>query len=112
MLNQKYRLKKKSDFDIVFRKGQAITGRFIFLKIIKNQLDNSRFGFIVSLKVSKKAVIRNRIKRRLREIIKKKIKDIKTNYDIIILAKPEIISKDYKEIEKEIILIFKKASLL
>jgi len=110
MLKKENRLKKKKDFDSVYKKGKTIAGKLVFLKILKNNLDISRFGFIISKKISKKAVIRNKIKRKLREIIKKEI--IKKGFDIIINTNLEILNKDYNEIRLEIRNLFKKAKLL
>lgn len=89
-------LKKKKDFNKAY-KGKTIAGKLIFLKAQKNNLDVSRFGFVVSSKISKKAVIRNKIKRRLREVVK----DFKKGFDIIIIVKPEIINKTYQEIKSD-----------
>lgn len=102
MLPKHNRLKNKKDFDNVFKKGKKIAGKLIFLKALKNKLDFSRFGFIVSLKISKKAVVRNKIKRRLRAVIKENILNIKIGLDIIIIAKPEILDKEYKEIKNDL----------
>lgn len=96
---------KKKDFDNIFKKGKAIPGKFIFLKVLKNNLDNNQFGIIVSTKISKKAVIRNKIKRQLREIIKQT--NIKIGFDIVIVTKPEIVNKNYQEIKNELEDLFK-----
>ena len=66
---------------------------------------------MVGLKVSKKAVIRNRVKRRIRESIRLMLKDIKPGFDIIVLTKPEIKDKDFKEIDENLKKILKKANL-
>jgi ribonuclease P protein component len=102
MLISKNRLRKKSDINNVFKKGKTLTGNFIFLRIAKNNSNVNRFAFVVSSKVSKKSVLRNRIKRQLREIIKKNIFKIKPGFDFILIAKPQIINQQFKEIEKEI----------
>lgn len=91
---------KKKDFDNVFKKGKSKAGKLVFLKILKNNLEANRFGIIVSTKISKKAVNRNKIKRRIREIIRQA--DIETGFDIVVVAKPEIINKNYQEIKEEI----------
>ena len=96
---------KKKDFDNIFKKGKAIPGKFIFLKALKNNLNNNQFGIIVSTKISKKAVIRNKIKRQLREIIKQT--DIRPGFDIVIVTKLEIINKNYQEIKNELEDLFK-----
>ena len=51
-LNKKNRLKKKQDFEAVFKKSRAVNGSFLFVKYKKNELDTPRFGFVVSAKVA------------------------------------------------------------
>ena len=111
MLGQKNRLLKKKDFDSVFKQGQGFKQGFLYLKIKKNNLDSSRFGFIVSKKFSKKAVARNKIKRRLGEIIKKELEKIKKPVDAIIIVNPGT-ENDFQKLEQAVIKLFKEAELL
>jgi ribonuclease P protein component len=106
MLVSKNRLRKKSDIDNVFKKGKTVTGDFIFLRAVKNNLDINRFAFVVSAKISKRAVVRNKIKRQLREIIKKNILKTKQGIDFVLIVKPQIINRKFEDIEKEINAIF------
>ena len=96
---------KKKEFEAVFRKGKTKAGKLVFLKILKNNQDDNHFGVVVSKKISKKAVNRNKIKRRLREIIRQA--HIKPGLNIIIIAKPEIIDKNYQDIKNELEDLFK-----
>lgn len=68
----------------------------------RNNLGLNRFGFVVSKKVSNKAVVRNKIRRRLSEIIKAEINNIKNGTDLIIIALPGIEKKEFSEIKKSI----------
>lgn len=102
MLPRKYRLTKKKDFQAIFEKGKFINNKFLYFKIIKNNEKNSRFGILVSKKVAKKAVDRNKIKRRIREIIKKNIPFIRKEIDLIVIAKKEINRKKFIQIEEDI----------
>jgi ribonuclease P protein component len=111
MLGQKNRLTKKKDFDSVFKQGQSFKQGFLYLKIKKNKLASSRFGFIVSKKFSKKAVERNKIKRRLREIIKEELVKIKKPVDVIIVVNPGT-ENDFKKLEETINKLFKAADLI
>lgn len=101
MLSKNNRLRHTKDIESVFKNGKTIAGKLIFLKFLKNDLNIARFGFIVSTKISKKAVIRNKIKRQLREIVRKNLANLKLDLDIIIVAKPEIIDKNYQEIKND-----------
>ena len=62
MLSQQNQLKKKKDFEKVFKKGKGFKEDFLVLIFKKNNLNQSRFGFIVSKNFSKKANLRNKIK--------------------------------------------------
>lgn len=96
MLQKKYRL------SAYLRLPQAQTvGNSLFLtKIAKNNLLHNRFGFVVSKKVDKRAVVRNRIKRILRSITEDKTGF--GSYDILFVAKPGIVKSQRKDVEKEI----------
>lgn len=102
MLAKQHCLQKDKEFELVFRKGKASKGKFLFLKLKRNNLQISRFGFIIGKKISNKAVIRNKLKRQLRAIVKKNFPIIKTGFDIVIVVKPEIINKKYKDIKNDL----------
>lgn len=96
MLPKRNRLVKGKDYEKVWRHGRSFFKETVGFKVLKNDLNISRFGFIVGIKVSKKAVQRNRIKRQLSEIIRLKINSIKPGYDFLILALPKILGKKYE----------------
>jgi len=114
MLVKENRLRLKNDFKKVFEKGKFCRERFLAVKILFNENDVSRFGFIVSKKISKKAVVRNKIKRRLRESVRLKLKNgsIKNGFDAVILTRPQIIDKKFVEIDEVMNKLLEKAGVL
>lgn len=110
MLAQKNRLRKKKDIEMVFKQGDGFRQGFLYLKIRKNNLDTSRFGFVISKKFSKKAVIRNKTKRRLSEIIKMRLPEIKKGTDAVIVVMPGA-ENDFQNLEQIMNKLFKKAKL-
>jgi ribonuclease P protein component len=112
MLPGRYRISRKKDFERAFKKGNRYDNDFLFLKIFKNNLKISRFGFIVSRKISKKANIRNKIKRQISEIIKLELPKIEKGFDIILLTKPGIEKINFKKIKENLKKILRKANLL
>lgn len=112
MLPKANRLAKEKDFKKTFQKGKSFFTRILGLKALENGLAASRFGIVVSTKVSKKAVIRNKIKRQISEILRLKLDKTKTGYDVVIIALPAIVDKKYDEIEEQITSALKKLNLL
>jgi len=124
MLPRENRLKLDRDFKILFTEGKFVSGNLMNAQIWKinpekypkrnYSLEDLKIGFVVSKKLSKSAVIRNKIKRQMREIIRlilKKTK-LKKGYFLLILAKKEILEANYLEIEKSLEQLFKKVKLL
>lgn len=99
-LNKKNRLKKMKDFEVVFRKGKAVKGDFLFARYFGNDLGFPRFAFVVSLKVSKKAVARNRIRRIISNIALKNLKKI-PSVDTILIADKKIVKAARDEIVRD-----------
>lgn len=75
------------------------TSQFV-LKIRKNGLALNRFGIIVSKKIDKRAVGRNKIKRAFREALISLMKNMVFGYDMLFIAKPGILNKTKEEIER------------
>ena len=115
MLKKINRLSKTKDIAAVMKQGRAYYSPILMLKLLPNNLAYSRFAVIVSGKVSKLAVKRNLIKRRIREIIRLFPLKSQAGFDLAILASPKIIVKnkaaEYKEIERALLDVFKKAGL-
>jgi len=110
MLPKSNRLQTK-DIGLLFKKGQSLHSPLFSLRFLYKK-GESRFTIIVPNKVSKKANIRNLFKRRVRNIIYKNLKNIKTGYYIAVFLKPEVRDKKSNELESDIIGLFKKANLL
>ena len=112
MLSREYKLKRDKDFKSVFKQGRYYRSNFIGIKFLKNNLKFNRFAFVVGLKISKKAVIRNKIRRQLEEIIRLNFDQVKISFNLILLPEKGIINKNYQEIKKELINLLKKIKLI
>lgn len=111
MLPRKQRLVREADFRRVYQKGATAFSPSIILKAVPNGLPESRFGIVVSLKVSKKAVDRNRIKRQIGEAIRLILAKIKTGRDILLIVKKGQNIDNYDEINYNIEQLFRKTKL-
>ncbi len=100
------RIKKKKDFETIFRNSRSFKTNLFIFRIAKNNLGLNRFGFVVSLKVSKKATVRNKIRRRLMEAIKAKSISLgtqgKNGIDLILIALSGIENKKFIEVKESI----------
>lgn len=112
MLPRTNRIKEKKDFETIFRKSKSFRSHLFTLKIIKNNLRINRFGFVVSQKISKKATVRNKIRRRFAQAVKGQIAKIKNGTDVVIIALPGVEKKDFTEIKETINDAFIKARLI
>lgn len=108
MLPKKNRLTKNKEFDYVFKNGRSSYDNVIGIKNALNDISDVRLGILISNKVSKKAVVRNKIKRQIREIFSSKLNKVKPGNDFVIIVMPLILAKTYQDIEKSIMFNLKK----
>lgn len=108
MLKKQYRLKKRAAFSATYRTGKSFHkgGVTVFCGKEKKE-GETKIGFVVSKKIHKRAVRRNRIKRLMREAVRLYIKNsakFDTKYmSLIFVASSRLLEKDYNYINKNII---------
>ena len=93
----------------VLAKGKTTQSSLFGLKIFKadSPLENSRFAFVFSAKLDKRAVKRNKAKRRLKEVVRLLLPKVKPGYFYVFLAKKAILNADLKTISREVEKVFK-----
>ena len=112
MLKKKYRLPRR-DGGVVFKQGRTFGNAFFLTKVKNNHLFYSRLAFVVPSKIEKKPTKRNRLRRRVYEVLRHQYKLIREGLDILIIVQnPKIFKKTYPEIEKELKNTLQKAKLL
>ena len=112
MLPKENRLKKKKEFEAIFKGGRSLRSLSFFLKYLGNGTENTKVGFVVSKKVSKRAVERNKAKRRLREAFREVKDEIREGVSVVVVANPSIKDRAFKEIKEEVSSILKKGELI
>jgi ribonuclease P protein component len=108
-MKSELRLTKPEQYTSVYDTGITQVDRFLVIKAKPNHLEFSRFGISVSKKVGK-AVIRNKVKRVLREILRLMIK--KPGWDIVIIARTPSAGSDYRTLEKSAFNLLAKARII
>ncbi len=101
-------LKKPRQYDSVYNKGGVWSDNLVVMKALPNRLELSRCGLSISRKVGK-AVTRNRIKRRLREILR--LMPLEPGWDIIFIARPSA-NTDYASLKKSVYDLLGRAGLV
>jgi len=101
-------LTKKTQFDLVYDEGKTWAGREIVVKALPNGLELSRYGFTVSRRVGN-AVVRNRVKRFLREIIRQT--PLQPGWDIIFIARTTAAESDFNNLGKSVQKLLHRAGL-
>ncbi len=113
MLKKPQRLTSKFHFNIAKKYGRRES--FDLFNTITLQARNfvgpSKIGFVVPNSIHKRAIKRNKIKRQLREAIRKNLKRIPDNLWVVIFAKNNILNKKYEEISSQIDRFIQKISL-
>lgn len=105
-----YKLKKNYEFKKVYNEGRYYVEKYVVMYIIMNNSASNRVGFSVSKKVGN-SVVRNRVKRLMKEVYRKHYDHTKLGYDMVFTARVGSGSADYRMIEKNMISILNKAKL-
>jgi len=112
LLPTRNRIKETKDLKKVLKEGRRAKNEDLAVVFQTNHKKLTRFAFIISTKISKKATIRNRLKRRLSEIIQKQNKNILAGFDVVIVPSPSLEKKDFKGITKQVNKVMYKARLI
>lgn len=110
MLKKDNRLKKRYQFNYVYRSGEHFSGRMLVLYTTPSKTKSIKVGFAVTKKIGH-AVVRNKTRRRLREIVQKYLPNLKQNYNIIVVARDNILDFDFSQIENDFVKLINKAEL-
>ncbi len=106
------RLTQSAEFAQVKKNGRVYRGRSVLLSILRaNDATRFRAGFITSRALGP-AVARNRVRRRLREIVRKHQREIVDGTWIVTIARADAVGATYQELEVEWLRLAKRASIL
>ena len=113
MLSKKYRFHSRGGVRYTYQNGKSIRGSKISLVFADNSRNKQRYAVVVSKKVLKSAVGRNRIRRRVYEAVRVELPKIQKPVDcIFIVYSKEILNTDFKLIQKTIRDLLKEANIL
>jgi len=110
MLSKNYRMKKNSQFDYIFKNGKTLKNKQILIFYSKSKSTKPKMGVVVSKKIGN-SVIRNKIKRLLRESVRINILHFNKTYNYIFVARQGIETLSYNEINDIILKLIKNSDL-
>lgn len=97
------RLRKKSDIERCQKLGQKLHAKHFLLLVYPSDTGESRLAVAVTTKLEKRAVVRNRIKRRIREVFRASRGDFAQPIDIVVVARRGVQSCEFVDYQREIL---------
>lgn len=111
-MKKEYRVKDNNDFQTIFKRGKSFANRQLVIYYMKKKdQEHFRVGLSVGKKIGN-AVLRNRIKRYLRQAFQELEKDIDSSLDIIIIARQPTKDMSFFEVKKSLTHLLSKERLL
>lgn len=106
-MQQRSRLLRATDFDRTLRSGRRAASDYLALFVSDNEVGRPRVGLAVSRKLGN-AVVRNRIKRRLRELVRPLVTRAKGGRDVVIVARARAADAEFARLRQEIEMLWAK----
>lgn len=114
-LPKSYRLKHWRQFQTVYGRGARYSGRYLTLRCLclpaKAAIAPTQIGIAVGKRVSKKAVVRNRLKRRVRAIVHPLLPELQSGYQLIFSVKSGALECEYEHFLRELKQLLTKAEV-
>ena len=110
-MKQRYTLKKNSDFRRLYAKGKSAVSPYMVVYCRRNRCGENRLGYTVSTKLGH-AVVRNRVRRRLREIVRLNAPGMKKGWDLVIVARSRAVDAEYRKLNAAFLRCAKELELL
>ncbi|MEQ8677561.1 MAG: ribonuclease P protein component [Aggregatilineales bacterium] len=111
MVQRRLRLRRPQDFERLRHTGNVQRHPFVVMSYTSNTFPHNRYGFITSKHLGN-AVVRNRVRRLLRESVRHRHLDIQSGFDIVFIARPKIVAQPAMVIERTVSELLRRAGLL
>lgn len=104
-------LKKNGQFVYAYKRGKAKSSKYMTLIFVRARTYNTKVGFSVSKKIGN-AVVRNKVKRRLKDSFGRYMPSIKKGYYVVIVARPPIAQATFSQLHEQVGALLNKAGLI
>lgn len=110
-LLRSYRIRQNRDYRRIYRSGKRFSNRAGLLYVTRVKSGDIRIGFVTTKKIGH-AVGRNRARRLMKEVYRLHRAELSPNYEAIMLAGSFLTTATYKEAEKAVLALWRKAGIL
>lgn len=110
-MQRRFRLTRGEDFARVREHGRTYQHRLLLLTVVSNGLPFNRYGFVTSKRLGN-AVTRNRARRVLREVIRQLHPRLCPGFDVVIVARREIVGQHFLSVSRTVLEMVQRAGLL
>lgn len=110
-MEKTYRLRKSEQFQKVRDEGRSWANRWLVLCALRNDLTHSRFGFTASRRIGS-AVVRNRVRRRMREAVRLRREALAPGWDLVFIARSTLKEATFREVDRAVEQLLRRARLL
>ena len=104
-------LKENYEFRRMYQKGASAAGGCMVIYCRRNKLDHNRLGLTASVKLGH-AVVRNRARRRLREVYRLNEAKFRPGWDIVVVARTKAVDAEFSQLTRSYLALAKKAGIL
>lgn len=109
-MQRQFRLRNRADFERLRAEGRVWRHPYLTMSVAPNTLGYNRYGFIVTRHLGG-AVVRNRVRRLMREAVRLSIPRLKPGFDMTFIARNEIVDQPYSNVQRALEDTFKRAKL-
>lgn len=103
-------LRRRADFEQVFVSGQLVRGRSLAVRVLERGEGPARVGFAIGKRLDKRAVVRNRVRRRLREAIRPL--PLRDGYDVVVLGRRSALTASFSALREDVDGLLRRAGLV
>jgi ribonuclease P protein component len=112
-MRTKLRLKSNAEFQRIRREGNTLVHPLLVMSSLSNNMPFSRFGFVVGRRLGK-AAERNRLKRRMREAVRVRVRNrqVTAGWDVVLVARSPLREASYRQVDQTVELLLCRAGLM
>jgi ribonuclease P protein component len=110
-MERRYRLRSRGDFARLREQGRVCRHAWLNISVVRNELSHNRYGYITG-KTLGNAVQRNRVRRLLRESVRRLHERLQPGFDILLIARPAIVNRTLAEIVQVLEELARQAGVL